>query len=69
MGTMVGGLVVIVNGVTIVTALGGIPGWADAALILGAVAITGAVARKAWDREKTERAAVKDEASVEALTA
>ena len=69
MGTMVGGLVVIVNGVTIVTALGGIPWWADAGLILGAVAITGAVARKAWDREKTERAAVKDEACAEALTA
>ena len=62
MGTMVGGLVVIVNGVTIVTALGGIPGWADAGLILGAVALTGAVARKAWDREKAERAAAKDEA-------
>lgn len=69
MGTMVGGLVVIVNGVTIVTALGGIPGWADAALILAAVAVTGAVARRAWHREKAERAAVKDEASAEALPA
>ena len=69
MGTMVGGLVVIVNAVTIVTALGGIPGWADVGLILGAITITGAVARKAWDREQAERAAAKDEASAVALTA
>jgi hypothetical protein len=69
MGTMVGGLVVVVNGVTIVTALGGIPGWADAGLILGAVAVTGAVARKAWDRERTERAVAKVEAPAVALTA
>ena len=71
MGTMVGGLVVIVNGVTIVTALGGIPGWADAALILAAVAVTSAVARRAWYREKAERAAAKDaaEAPAEVLPA
>lgn len=69
MGTMVGGLVVIVNGVTIVTALGGIPGWADAALIATAIAVTGAVARVAYHREKAERATAKDEASAEALAA
>ncbi|KAA1429233.1 sulfite exporter TauE/SafE family protein [Nocardioides antri] len=56
MGTMVGGLVVIVNGVTIVASLGGLPGWADAALILAALVVTGAVARRAWYREKAERA-------------
>jgi uncharacterized membrane protein YfcA len=58
MGTMVGGLVVLVNGVTIIDALGGLPGWADATLILLAVAVVGAVARLAWRREREERAAV-----------
>ncbi|MCT4574117.1 hypothetical protein N3930_45030, partial [Bacillus thuringiensis] len=57
MGTMVGGLVVLVNGVTIVDALGGLPGWVDAALILLTIAVIGAVARLAWRREKEERAA------------
>jgi uncharacterized membrane protein YfcA len=69
MGTMVGGLVVIVNGVTIVAALGGIPGWADAGLILAAVAVTSAVAWRAWHREKAERVAARDEAPAEALSA
>lgn len=67
MGTMVGGLVVIVNGVSIVAALGGIPGWADAVLLVGAVAVTGYVARLAWYREKAERAAAKADVSTEAL--
>jgi len=57
MGTMVGGLVILVNGVTIVAALGGLPGWLDAALIVLTVTVTGTVARKAWGREKLERAA------------
>jgi uncharacterized membrane protein YfcA len=69
MGTMVGGLVVIVNGVTIVTALGGIPGWADAALIVGAIAVTGLVARKAWHREQAERAATGVDVMAEPLPA
>jgi uncharacterized membrane protein YfcA len=69
MGTMVGGLVVIVNGVAIVAALGGVPGWADAALIATALVITGAVARKAWHREKAERIAVRDAASTDVVPA
>ena len=56
MGTMVGGLVIVVNGITIVAALGGLPGWVDAILILLGVAITGTVARRAWQRERDERA-------------
>ncbi len=56
MGTMVGGLVVLVNSVNIVSALGGLPGWVDAALILLAVVVTGSVASRAWRREKEERA-------------
>lgn len=55
MGTMVGGLVILVNGVTIVGALGGLPGWLDAALLLGSVVVTGVVARGAWSRERLER--------------
>ncbi|WQQ24713.1 sulfite exporter TauE/SafE family protein [Nocardioides bizhenqiangii] len=66
MGTLVGGLVVIVNGVTIVTALGGIPGWADAGLILAAVAVTSVVARRAWHREKAEREVATDAAEAPA---
>ena len=69
MGTMVGGLVVIVNGVAIVAALGGVPGWVDAALIATALVITGAVARKAWHREKAERIAVRDAASADVVPA
>lgn len=57
MGTMVGGLVIVVNSVTIVATLGGLPGWADAILILLAVIATGVVALRAWHREKSERAA------------
>jgi uncharacterized protein len=57
MGTMVGGLVILVNGVTIVSTLGGLPGWLDALLISLAVVVTGVVARQAWRRERAERSA------------
>ncbi len=56
MGTMVGGLVVLVNSVTIVASLGGLPGWIDAVLLLVAVVVTGAVATRAWRRERDQRA-------------
>jgi len=56
MGTMVGGLVILVNGVTIVAAMGGLPSWVDAMLVLLTVAVTGTVARQARIREKLERA-------------
>lgn len=58
MGTLVGGLVIVVNGVTIFDALGGLPAWIDAPLILFAVAVTGTVAAKAWRRERDDRPAV-----------
>ena len=57
MGTMVGGLVILVNGITIVAALGGLPGWADTVLILLTVAVIGVVAPHAWNREKSARVA------------
>lgn len=57
MGTMVGGMVILVNGVTIIAALGGFPSWLDALLILVAVAVTATVAVKAWRREQADRRA------------
>jgi predicted lipid-binding transport protein (Tim44 family) len=55
MGTLVGGLVILVNGVTIVASLGGLPGWLDALLMGAVVAVTSWVAWRAWQREKGER--------------
>ena len=57
MGTLVGGLVVLVNGITIIAALGGLPTWLDATLLLLAISATASVARRAWHRERAERAA------------
>ncbi len=56
MGTLVGGLVVIVNAITVVAALGGLPAYADAALLVAAVTVTSTVAYRAWQRERAERA-------------
>lgn len=52
MGTLVGGLIVLVNGVTVVAALGGLPLWFDLLAILALAAGTGTVARRAWLRER-----------------
>jgi uncharacterized membrane protein YfcA len=65
MGTMVGGLILLVNGLTIEQAFGGLPtllGWSLFALV---VVGTGVVAWRAWQREKRERAEAI--AAVEAL--
>ncbi|WP_323793240.1 sulfite exporter TauE/SafE family protein [Nocardioides sp.] len=56
MGTLVGGLVVMVNGITIIAALGGLPGWLDATLLLLIASATASVAHRAWLRERAERA-------------
>lgn len=53
MGALVGGLVILVNAVTIVGALGGLPGWLDLTLLVAAGAATGYVAWRAWRRERT----------------
>ncbi|MCY7400484.1 MAG: sulfite exporter TauE/SafE family protein [Nocardioides sp.] len=55
MGTLVGGLVILVNSVTIVIALGGLPSWLDVLLMVTFTAVTGRVAWRAWLREKRER--------------
>lgn len=55
MGTLVGGLIILVNSVTIVPALGGVPplvGWAGAFLIIAGTAVT---AWRAWQRDRAER--------------
>jgi uncharacterized membrane protein YfcA len=61
MGTLVGGLVILVNSITLVAAFGGLPGWLDLLLMLGLVAGTGKVAWAAWKREKAQRRAAVEE--------
>ncbi len=52
MGTLVGGLVVLVNSVNITAGLGGLPWYADAAGLLSIVGATSYVAYQAWQRER-----------------
>ena len=59
MGTLVGGLVILVNSVTIVAALGGVPGWLDILLMLALLTVTGRVAWRAWLREKDQHRATR----------
>lgn len=55
MGTLVGGLVVLVNGITVVAALGGLPLGVDLVLLAAVVGLTGRVAWTAWQREQREQ--------------
>jgi len=57
MGTLVGGLIVLVNGVNIVAATGDLPLWLDLGLMGAVLVVTGFVAYRAWQREKLERVA------------
>jgi uncharacterized protein len=66
MGTMVGGLIILVNGITITTAIGGLPGWLDWTLIVGLLAFTAAVATRAWRTERALRRLVDEPARVAA---
>ena len=54
MGTLVGGLVVLVNAVTVVDSMGGLPWQLDVLGIALVVGVSGVVARRAWDRERLE---------------
>jgi uncharacterized membrane protein YfcA len=58
MGTFVGALIIFTNGITIINALGGVPAWAGWALSIALLVGTVAVARRAWRRERAERAAL-----------
>ncbi len=57
MGTLVGGLIVLVNSVTIVPAVADVPSWLGWCGVVAIVVITAEVARRAWHRERIERAA------------
>ena len=57
MGTLVGGLVVLVNGAVVVGAVGGAPWWLDLVLMVGLVGATVRVALLAWRRERSRPAA------------
>lgn len=56
MGALVGALIILVNLLTIVPALGGVPTWLGWTGFLVLVVIAGVVARQAWYRERAERA-------------
>ena len=57
MGTLVGGLIVLVNVVTIAPAVADVPSWLGWSGVAAIVATTAVVARRAWHRERSERAA------------
>jgi uncharacterized membrane protein YfcA len=52
MGTLVGALIVLVNAVTVVSSLGGLPWWLDVPGIAAIVVAGVAVAHRAWRRER-----------------
>jgi uncharacterized membrane protein YfcA len=61
MGTLVGALIVLVNAVTVVDSMGGIPWWLDVLGIAFIVVVSGAVAYRAWRRERLATRAGKEE--------
>jgi hypothetical protein len=63
MGTLVGGLILLVNGITISAAIGGLPSWLGWTLAVVLLAGTLVTAVRAWRRE---RAAVGDDVPVRA---
>ncbi|CAA9557548.1 MAG: Sulfate transporter, CysZ-type [uncultured Thermomicrobiales bacterium] len=52
MGTLVGTLIILVNAATLVSSLGGLAWWLDLLGIASAVLVGGAVALRAWSRER-----------------
>lgn len=68
MGTLVGGLIFLVNGINIVAATGDLPLWLDLSLVGAIIVGTGVVARRAWDREKGEKLAAAEGDKVLAST-
>lgn len=54
MGTLVGGLVVLVNAVVVVDALGGLPWWLDVVAMAALIGVTSRVAMAAWRRERQQ---------------
>jgi hypothetical protein len=62
MGTLVGGLIILVNSVTIVRAVADVPPWLGWSGVLAIVVTSGFVARQAWRRERAERASAVERA-------
>ena len=54
MGTLVGGLIILINALTIVPAVGGVPSWLGWTGIAALITITALTARRAWHRERAE---------------
>jgi uncharacterized membrane protein YfcA len=52
MGTLVGALVILVNAVTVVDSLGGLPWWLDILGMAAVMVVAGVVAHRAWGRER-----------------
>lgn len=55
MGTLVGGLIILVNSVAVLAAVHDLPLWLDIALMVAWVALVARVAWRAWERERAER--------------
>ena len=62
MGTLVGGLIILVNAVTIAPAVADVPSWLGWSGVLALIGTTAVVARQAWRRERAERAAASERA-------
>ena len=58
---MVGGLIILVNSITVVSALTDLPLGVDLALMVGWMVLVAQVAWKAWGRERAEQLALAGE--------
>jgi uncharacterized membrane protein YfcA len=54
MGTLVGGLILLTNGMTVIDAVGGVPSGVAWSLVVGLFAVTGTTAAYAWRRDRHE---------------
>lgn len=64
MGTMVGGLIILVNTVTVLPLLVSLPLWLDVTLIVAWLAVVARLALRAWQRERRQSDPVADETVV-----
>lgn len=67
MGTMVGGLIILVNTVTVLPLLVDLPLWCDIVLMVAWLAVVARLALRAWRREKAQGDPVADETVAPAL--
>jgi hypothetical protein len=68
MGTLVGGLILLTNGIVVVQALGGVPSWVGWPLVTATLVITMTTAVTAWRRDRRASAALEGGGVVEART-